>query len=188
AFEFTNDSYRRLLNLQIFDTLCAQVDRHEGNYMVKVDTKQYNIGDVTDFKGIDNDMSFGTLKYKDVCKKGLKGHMNMTKITDEKGDFALPAVEEEFALKILALQEEQLRFEMADLLDDDEMDALVDRIKGVQDLLKTAMDKNKNLLISKEKDTFWTKSKQDFKKQGKDDESKLNYNLRFTYFPEKFFQ
>ena len=186
SMHYTSDSYRRLISLQIFDTLCAQIDRHFNNLRGESKTISSKQTTVTDFKGIDNDLSFGALKFKDVCKTGTDSYFNMTKITDEKGNFALPAIEEEFARKILALEEEQIRFQMADLLDDDEMDALVDRIKGVQKLLTSAMEKDQKLLIGKDDKAGWEASQKEFKAKANSDTAAANRVVLFTYFGAKY--
>lgn len=46
---------KKIADLQILDCLCAQTDRHMNNIMFRTDSN----GAITDFKGIDNDMSFG---------------------------------------------------------------------------------------------------------------------------------
>lgn len=178
---YSNDAYRRLMNLQIFDTLCAQVDRHEGNY--KVEGEKTRAGfKVTKFAGIDNDLCFGNLRFKDIAKKGKESYFNMKKITDTNGNFALRTVDEEFAGRILALEEEQLRFQMLDLLDDEELDALVDRIKGVKNLLRKAIQSKKTKLISKDDDAAWTKAQKDLvnKIDGGDQQAYAD-TVSFTY-------
>ena len=186
SVQYTGDCFRKLINLQIFDTLCAQIDRHQGNFKGKYKTYGGSRTVVSDIKGIDNDMSFGTLKFKDLCKKGNDSYFNMTKITDENGNFALPAVEREFALKILALEEEQIRFQMADLLDDDEMNALVDRIKGVKNLLQTTMRQNPDLLIGKKATEQWDDSQRQYKIAASNDAALRRRVNNFTYFGPKF--
>ena len=186
AVHYTDDAFRRLINLQIFDTLCAQIDRHRDNY--RVIAKKGTKGDyqVSDFKGIDNDVAFGALKFKDVCSKDDLVIHNMTKIADKNGEFTLPAVEAEFANKILALEPEQIRFQMGDLLDDDEMDALVDRIKGVQDLLKRTIAKNEGLLINKDDKDSWKKAQKKYKNQLRADRKLRNRMVDYTYFSPKY--
>ncbi|MBO6214900.1 MAG: hypothetical protein J6N76_05115 [Lachnospiraceae bacterium] len=186
AVHYTDDAFRRLINLQIFDTLCAQIDRHRDNY--RVIAKKGTKGDyqVSDFKGIDNDVAFGALKFKDVCSKDDLIIHNMTKIADKNGEFTLPAVEAEFANKILALEPEQIRFQMGDLLDDDEMDALVDRIKGVQDLLKRTIANNEGLLINKDDKESWKKAQRQYKNQLRADRKLRNRMVDYTYFSPKY--
>ena len=182
AVEYTETSYRQLINLQIFDTICAQVDRNLGNYMVISEgRKNKKIEKIT---AIDNDLSFGNLKFKDVAPKGTNSYFNMSKITDKDGALGLPAVDAEFAEKILALTEEQIRYQMADLLENDELDALVDRIKGVQGLFQKAKDKKPGTFISATDKKAWRQAMDNFndKLRDMDGEDALNEVKNFTYF------
>ena len=160
TIEYTESAYRQLINLQIFDTLCAQVDRNIGNYMVEGEGKKNK--KIEKITAIDNDLSFGNLKFKDIAPAGINSYFNMTKITDKNGDLGVPAVDAEFADKILAVTEEQIRYQMVDLLDNVELDALIDRIKGVQDLLRNAREKKPEIFIPSNDETAWKKAMKDF--------------------------
>jgi len=107
-----------LSKLQLIDQLAFQVDRNTGNYFIQVD----GTGKVIGITGIDNDFSLGTAT--DVNKRNDK----------------LPALskyaDEEMAKAIINLDPELLRMVMADLLDDDEIAALITRLKTMQDFLK----------------------------------------------------
>ncbi len=52
--ELTGNLQKAMLDLQVVDLLCGQVDRHQHNFLVKID------GNEVKLTGIDNDTSFGS--------------------------------------------------------------------------------------------------------------------------------
>jgi hypothetical protein len=107
-----------LSKLQLIDQLAFQIDRNTGNYFIQTDAA----GNVIGLTGIDNDFSFG----------------NRTEL--DKKTNTLPAlskyVDEEMATAIINLEPDVLKVAMADLLDEQEIAALITRLKTMQDFLR----------------------------------------------------
>lgn len=151
-----NEMSRQVLldlnSIQLFDVICGQIDRHKGNLIV--DTEKYEKDGKTNYKikgikGIDNDMSFGNIKY-DMVKK--VGRNRMIRFEDKGGLCHMKKLDKKLVDSLMAMTDEMVEYAMADLLSKDEMAALIDRIHGVKNAIKkTLADKSgKNLLIDRD--------------------------------------
>lgn len=115
AFSTDDPNLLRLLSrLQLLDNLAMQLDRHTGNYYLKLDAN----GNVIGLTGIDNDMSFGT-------------NTNLTQRKQKYSGLSL-YVDKNMAQKIIALDPELLALVMSDLLDPNEMAALITRLTALK--------------------------------------------------------
>lgn len=126
---YSPEAIKMLTTLQVFDLICGQVDRHDGNYLCRTKKDKPNV--IEKIIGIDNDMAFGKLNYNDILKKGDRGCIRMRNI-EKDGKLTVPAMDKEFALKILALEPAIIDYQMCDILSKEERKALIDRIVGVQ--------------------------------------------------------
>lgn len=132
---------RELSKLQLFDQLCGQIDRHEGNFHAtySVHGNEVVIDHVT---GIDNDLSFGTMSYEQTTE----GDINRLRPIERKelGDaelkFYVPVMDWEFAQKIMTLSPIDLHFVTLDGLSEKEQAALCDRLEGMKKAIQKAMD------------------------------------------------
>lgn len=123
---------RQLSSLQLMDSLCGQVDRNASNYMLEYEDRD-GFRVLTKVTAIDNDISFGTLSY-DHAKSGVS---MLPQLVDEPtGKITLPALDKDLYNRIIALTPAVLRFALADLLENDELDALAQRLQGIQQLLQ----------------------------------------------------
>ena len=147
----TPEAIKQLFILQVFDILCGQIDRHQGNYLARCKTKgdELLIEGVT---GIDNDLSFGTLSYQDIVMKKKQIHvankMESLEVYNEKTkkiESVAPAIDADFANKILALKPEMIDLLLGRLLDKDELSACKDRLKGLQQYMvkEKALDESR---------------------------------------------
>ncbi|MDQ0112688.1 eCIS core domain-containing protein [Paenibacillus harenae] len=109
---------RSLSRLQLMDALSMQVDRHTGNFFVQTDDS----GNVLGVTGIDNDMSFG--ERTDV-HKGVQEYPGLSRFVDK-----------DLAERIIALQDDDLVFLVADLLSASEVKALLTRLSSLKAHLK----------------------------------------------------
>jgi hypothetical protein len=110
---------RELSKLTMVDALCGQIDRHFGNVFVAQNAK----GNATQIKGIDHDLSFPTKNF-DLTKitnkyKGLGKHMDA-----------------EAAEMLMALEPSVLRGVVEDLLTDEEIKALLERLEALKKAVK----------------------------------------------------
>ena len=164
---YSPKAYRQLLNLQLFDLICGQVDRNMGNYLCE----QEETGDgveITQIKAIDNDIAFGNLDYEDIYQKGLYGINRMRNI-EYADELQVPAVDKLFADRILALDEKTINYLLCDVLSKSERTALIDRIDGVKRALRTRMNaeakrRNKKKIILDNNPEDWKKSLDDLSK------------------------
>lgn len=117
---------RLLSRLLLVDALAGQVDRNMGNFYINIQN-----GKVVAITGIDNDMAFG-------AKRRTFGQV-----------YSFPGlsqfVDADLARSILRLDPTVLEAAMMDLLTTEEIDALIDRLKQLQDYLKDLESKNKLL-------------------------------------------
>ncbi|MBO6214627.1 MAG: hypothetical protein J6N76_03710 [Lachnospiraceae bacterium] len=146
---YGDEAVRDLLNMQLFDAICGQTDRHERNRMLNLELRKQkgkagSFFVVKNAVGIDSDVSFGNMSYSHIKNSNHAGLMKV----EGKNGLSIPAISKEFADAILALSPEILNYEMLGLLNKDERKALIDRFKGVQDAIKKQMEyekKNRNV-------------------------------------------
>ncbi|MCR5099226.1 MAG: hypothetical protein K6B14_09790, partial [Lachnospiraceae bacterium] len=147
----------QLNKLQVFDLICGQVDRHLNNYNVIIDDSVPGEVTVTGIKAIDNDMSFGGLKYEDI-RYSTSAMLSFMSRIEENGSITIPYLEKGFYEQLLRLEEnnweglEKIALEQSDIRTPDEIDALKDRIKGVVDDLKTQVQYQMITLVETEEE------------------------------------
>ena len=73
--DYSPKAVRQLMRLQLFDTLCLQVDRHGSNFKCKVDPQAEKNGRIviTEIKSYDHDMSFGEETLDNAFKDPVTG-------------------------------------------------------------------------------------------------------------------
>ncbi len=141
---YSPNALRQLNRLQIFDILCGQVDRHEGNFLCTYTVKENEVI-IERLTGIDNDLSFGTLRYNDAVGygsetkiRGIEGHRRGAGGKSEYF-FKTPYIDLDFAYQIMLLTPQSLDLMTADVLKEDERQALHDRLKGLQACIQRAI-------------------------------------------------
>ncbi|GAB1421442.1 hypothetical protein MASR2M15_16070 [Anaerolineales bacterium] len=119
---------RQLANLQLFDMIVGQIDRHMGNVMVKQD------GNSTKVTGIDNDFAFGT-----------------NRDTGSQGKTVMPTlIDKYFAMAIVGIHTDDF-VEALKGLRSDEIASAVARLTDIQAQIQSKI--NDNLLITLPGDT-----------------------------------
>ena len=134
---------RDLVRLHLMDAISGQVDRHHGNYFVLTD----HAGKVVDVKAIDNDLSWGNnLKMVEVFDTGWH-----TRPEDaiHLPKYLPPVVDKEAYDAVMALNRQSLAKKMGGLLNGDEIDAAAERLRLVQNHLKT-LDTQGRVLASRD--------------------------------------
>ncbi|MBR4668480.1 MAG: hypothetical protein IKO76_06980 [Butyrivibrio sp.] len=147
---YTAEALKQISQLQILDIICGQVDRNDSNYICDIVENDEGIHDIKKIQGIDNDMAFGKLKYKDIFARGENGYNRIKNIEDE-GSFMGLAIDLTFAKKIVRLKPEILDYQMCDLLNKKEREALIDRLRGVQNALirRMKLEQDNNVPVKK---------------------------------------
>lgn len=171
---YSPKAFKQILNLQIFDVICGQVDRNAANYLCTYEEKaDSNVTEIKEIKAIDNDLSFGRLSYNEIVNAGRQGVNRLRSFEDTGGKLTIPCVDKELADKILAVDTEMIDYQMCDILDKDERKALIDRIKGVQKIIRKMMNEERKKKAKgrktsskfPENDESWVKAYNDYMKE-----------------------
>lgn len=132
---------RDLINLEIMDTLCGQLDRNKSNLFFQHEETEDEIR-LTHVTGIDSDMSFGTVKYEEL-QKYADGFHQLPQIEQKDGVSRVPVIDADMADSIMALTRENLEYLLSDLLSEADIEALWKRAQGLQKMLINNKDKIK---------------------------------------------
>lgn len=147
TIEMTPTALKQYQTLQIFDVICGQVDRNYNNILLQTEETEDKLI-IKSITGIDNDLSFGLLTYNDITFKldQFKKHDNigwLRPIEDTNHRTFLTGVDKQFADKILELKPDMLKYILGPYVSKKEIDACQDRLKGVQEHLKTIISRDK---------------------------------------------
>ena len=152
---YSSGALRDLLSLQVFDLICGQIDRKGNNYISQFETDSQGCLVLRSFKAIDNDMAFGKLDYyADIvgCTTPDKYHrgqragyvgglrQELPAMSDATGRMTLPALDQEFANKVLELTPEFIDFLMVGILSDGDRAALKVRLARIQDIIRRQVE------------------------------------------------
>lgn len=171
---YSPKAFKQILNLQIFDVICGQVDRNAANYLCTYEEKaNSNVTEIKEIKAIDNDLSFGRLSYSEIVNAGRQGVNRLRSFENTGGKLTIPCVDKELADKLLAVDTEMIDYQMCDILDKDERKALIDRIKGVQKIIRKMMNEERKKKAKgrktsskfPENDESWVKAYNDYMKE-----------------------
>ncbi len=150
---YTPESLRCISNLQLFDTICGQIDRNTGNRFFEsetmIDRDGRQVIRMKHLQGIDNDMAFGTLTYQDLTAYD-SGTQELPTL-EVKGKCTLAALDGQMVASIFALSDELVQHTMADLLTEKEINALLDRLHGVQDAIRRFSADDPYLIVDRDK-------------------------------------
>lgn len=113
---------RQLSSLQILDNICCQGDRNFGNILIEKAAD----GSLSRATGIDNDISFGSLRKLDLSGGPQKNAF--APVTGGGYSLVIPHMSMELAQSILDLKADAVRFAMRDLITDSEIEALCWRL------------------------------------------------------------
>lgn len=123
--------------IEVFDYLCGQTDRHDGNMIYTLgepdaDGKRHFKGLV----GIDNDGSFPNYNGADELEDKEKRDPDKVKSYNRIIRY-MPAVDKELADKISKLDRKQLEFYLGDVLDKEYIDRTAERLDRMKEHFKT---------------------------------------------------
>ena len=141
---YTPEAVRQLSQLQLFDTICGQIDRNLSNRFVTYQKVDGAI-QITGIQGIDNDMAFGRMDYQEL-NRTVDGTYNLP-VFQAKNKCTLPALDGNLVASLFALSEEAVRHIMADLLTEEDINALLNRIAGVKQTIQTSMQTDPKLVV-----------------------------------------
>ncbi len=138
TWSYSDKAIGQAYTLQVFDMICGQIDRHHENY--RVIEKNQNVDSI---KAVNNEMSFGKLTWEKIAA----GYENISPLT-ESHVRAMPIA---VINQILSLDEKALQDALGDVLDNDSMHYLLDRLAGVQkSIVEYAKNGKAGLQLSKD--------------------------------------
>ena len=163
---------KSLSSLQVLDALCGQEDRHVDNVFIQTDDNGRAIGAT----GIDNDFSFGrtALDLASPARENKAARNVWSKHRDviQFGEIILPHIDRKLAENIIALNDATVKFVLADLITDEEIEFFLSRLHNMQSVFRKEMSK-KNSTVFLENDSDWNESTyQDFRSRSLAGESK----------------
>lgn len=123
--------------LEIFDIICGQVDRHDANAFYKVgEMGPDGTRPLLGLMGIDNDMAFSP-----TVKLDNDGNLETNGQTEpiEYMNF----ISEDMAERIMAMDREKLEYAVGDLITPQELDGLVTRTEKMKEIIQSRMIKVK---------------------------------------------
>lgn len=124
-------------DLDVFDVICGQVDRHDANAFYKIgEMGPDGTRPLLGLMGIDNDMAFSPL-----VKMGKDGRLQSNGQTNETE--YMNFISEDMADRIMALNREKLEYAVGDIITKEEMDGLVTRTEKMKELIQSQMFKVK---------------------------------------------
>lgn len=141
---------KNLTSLQVLDALCGQQDRHMGNYFVQLDDQ----GRATGVQGIDNDFAFGRTELDQAHLGNRRSNFQKLRDVVQNGKWILPHMDKQLAVNILALNDSTVKYVLADLITQEEIDWFLRRLHDMQAALRKEMA-NKNSRVFVEKDSDW---------------------------------
>lgn len=121
-----NSSYNRAESqLEMFDLICGQMDRHGKNFFYKLSEKQADGSrNVIGIQAIDNDLSFHLSKDLSSPGHGVK-------------EDNLIFVDKELAENITKLDHEKIEYVFSDVLTKEEIEAFESRVEALKEHIKT---------------------------------------------------
>lgn len=142
---YTPEAMRQFSCMQLFDTVCGQIDRHYSNRFVTMVEEEDRII-ITGAQGIDHDMSFGKRKYKDVSGFPVGALPGF----EDHGKCAIPALDEELVELLRNMTKEDLTYYLGDQLEEEYIEAMWDRLSGVVSAIDRMAGEDPGLLVKKE--------------------------------------
>ena len=146
--EYSAGFMRDMMNLQVLDMLCGQVDRHTGNLMFRTDEKT---GKVFGIQGIDNDGAFGT--GVDAASAKEYNRKDARVFDPNSLEMVIPFMDAKLARRIEELDEQMLKYVLYDLLTEPEVEAAMKRLKLLKNGIRKAKEEQlKGRFLENEKD------------------------------------
>ncbi len=160
--ELTGNAVKEIFELQIFDLICGEIDRHENNYMAfytvtpKDQTGNGGKFTVSRIKGIDNDLSFGNMSaelmnggIEHLIPLGMSFDINGKAILPEK--ISVPFISKQFYDRLMSpLTKDFLIMEQMDIRSKTELSALGERFMSIQQQVSALVSSGKMLVIADE--------------------------------------
>ena len=149
----TENAMRQLMQLQVFDLICGQIDRHLNNYIPIYEITGEKEYTVTAIKAIDNDMSFGS--GMESITENISNQKSV--LIDDK--VTVPYLPRDFYNSIMDYTPEMAAYDQMDIRSQKELNALGARITAMQNQLQQLVNNKKIILLDTEAE--WKEAKKD---------------------------
>ena len=167
TLKFSPNAIKQLLQLNVFDMICGQVDRHMNNYIPSFTITGENEYTITSIKGIDNDLAFGSQFTK------LRAAGRLRTLIDKDGNANIPFLPMDFYNRVMEYSPEMAANDQKDIRSEAEVNALGARIREVQKQLKKLVNEGKLKLLKTEEE--WKQAIEELKEMKKVDKLPENY-------------
>ncbi len=144
--KYSANAMSQLMQLQIFDLICGQTDRHMGNYIPSYEMTGEKEFTVTSIKGIDNDMAFGSKLFD------INGGERRRPLVDNSGKVTVPYLHRDFYDRIMSYTPEMAAFDQMDIRSRNELKALGIRITEMQNQLRQLVSEGRIKLLDSKKE------------------------------------
>ena len=144
TLKLSDNAIKQLYQLQVFDLICGQIDRHMNNYIPSYEVTGENEYTITSVKGIDNDLSFGPLL------TSVRGHGQQKGFIDKMGRITIPFLPKDFYDSVMAYTPWMARYDQMDIRSQAEIEALGLRITETQRELTQLVSEGKVKLLNSE--------------------------------------
>lgn len=134
-YTYSNKAISQSFTLQVFDLICGQIDRHDGNFHVITKKDENGQEEIKSLKAIDNDMAFGNLRWEDIKHGRDNTHFA---VFSESHIRAMPTA---LINRILLMKREYMDELFGDILDKDYIESLMDRVTGIQSAILSFANK-----------------------------------------------
>ena len=152
--EISGNAAKQLFELQVFDLITGQIDRHANNFMALYEhNPETKTVLVTKIKAIDNDLSFGELGEKEV-NTGIGDRMNP--LSDHMGQdgkerFSIPFISKVFYDRLMTPGIDLvMRYDQLDLRSQPEINALIKRFVFIQNQIRDLVSRGKLKVLENE--------------------------------------
>jgi len=155
---FAGKAIRQLLDLQILDLICGQVDRNWGNIMATCQLiSELSECVIEEIKGIDNDLSFGQLDKEVVHRRaGTIIGKTLGLYEDDTNRVSVPFISRSFYERIMSKgMRKILEIDQLDLRTDDEIAYLQYRFDEVRDKIEYMVSTHRMWIIDDEKEFLY---------------------------------
>jgi hypothetical protein len=154
SLKYTPKAARQLTQLVMFDFICGQIDRHSKNLKLITDIEFDHIESASDKKdtykvlgiyAIDHDLSFGTNTYEDIKKRVSAGRCICPEFL---GEMQYTAIDQKLCDRLFEAEDLEIKNLLSDLLSEEELSALFDRVEGLKSAILKEQKKEEELKAS----------------------------------------
>ena len=185
--EYTSEALNQLTKMQILDLIAGQIDRKTNNYFVEYfeDPQHPEVWKITNVKGIDNDLSFGSIPGQQVIDYGTG---KAGALIDKKfNTTSIPFIEAEFWEQIQKYTKDAAIFSQADLRTEEEINFMWERFETVKNELEKLIEAGRLEVIPKaEIDEKGVQAMKDMMTKNREIDRSFAMHFPYSYFEQRY--